>query len=355
MKKSLAESGAALIKTRNIRGDRMHSSIRLGIFILFLSIVTVAACARAQDKIRMGLSSVSALHSAVWVAEQKGLFRKHGIEAEIIVTGQGAATGISALLANDIQVVASAGDALVASTLQGADTVMIAGVVNKGLQRIMARSEIKTTAELKGKKIGVTRIGAVSHSVLLMMLPRWKMSVNDVQVMQLGSSPNMLAALDRGGIDAAVLTIPSMFVAEDRGYRVLADMGDTDIYYLHTMIATTRNYVKSNRDRVTRFLKGYLEGLAFVKQNKKESIDIVRKKLQLGAEQTRNLERSIELLNAKYYEAVPYPSLRGVETVLGFVEKDNPKAKGADPKSFVDDSLLREIEQSGFVKKLYDR
>jgi NitT/TauT family transport system substrate-binding protein len=355
MKKSLAESGAVLIKTRNIRGDRMHSSIRLGILILFLSIVTVAACARAQDKIRMGLSSVSALHSAVWVAEQKGLFRKHGIEAEIIVTGQGAATGISALLANDIQVVASAGDALVASTLQGADTVMIAGVVNKGLQRIMARSEIKTTAELKGKKIGVTRIGAVSHSVLLMMLPRWKMSVNDVQVMQLGSSPNMLAALDRGGIDAAVLTIPSMFVAEDRGYRVLADMGDTDIYYLHTMIATTRNYVKSNRDRVTRFLKGYLEGLAFVKQNKKESIDIVRKKLQLGAEQTRNLERSIELLNAKYYESVPYPSLRGVETVLGFVEKDNPKAKGADPKSFVDSSLLREIEQSGFIKNLYDR
>ena len=303
----------------------------------------------------MGLSSVSALHSAVWVAEQKGLFRKYGIDPEVIVTGQGAATGISALLANDIQVVASAGDALVASTLQGADTVMIAGVVNKGLQRIMARSEIKTPTELKGKKIGVTRIGAVSHSVLLMMLPRWKMSVNDVQVMQLGSSPNMLAALDRGGIDAAVLTIPSMFVAEDRGYRVLADMGDTDIYYLHTMIATTRNYVKSSRDRVTRFLKGYLEGLAFVKQNKKESIDIVRKKLQLGAEQTRNLERSIELLNAKYYESVPYPSLRGVETVLGFVEKDNPKAKSADPKSFVDDSLLREIEQSGFIKKLYDR
>jgi NitT/TauT family transport system substrate-binding protein len=333
----------------------MRPSIRLGILMLLSSIVTVAASVRAQDKIRMGLSSVSALHSAVWVAEQKGLFRKYGIDPEVIVTGQGAATGISALLANDIQVVASAGDALVASTLQGADTVMIAGVVNKGLQRIMARSEIKTPTELKGKKIGVTRIGAVSHSVLLMMLPRWKMSVNDVQVMQLGSSPNMLAALDRGGIDAAVLTIPSMFVAEDRGYRVLVDMGDTDIYYLHTMIATTRNYVKSSRDRVTRFLKGYLEGLAFVKQNKKESIDIVRKKLQLGAEQTRNLERSIELLNAKYYESVPYPSLRGVETVLGFVEKDNPKAKSADPKSFVDDSLLREIEQSGFIKKLYDR
>lgn len=92
-----------------------------------------------------------------------------------------------------------------------------------------------------------------------------------------------------------------------------------------------------------------------MKQNKKESLDIVKKKLRIGAEQERNLERSLDLLITKYYENIPYPSLRGVETVLGFIEKDNPKAKTADPKSFVDDSLLREIEQSGLVKKLYER
>jgi len=289
------------------------------------------------------------------VAEEKGLFRKHGIDAEVIVTGQGGTAGIGALLANDIQMVSSAGDILVAAALRGGDTVMVAGVVNKGLQRIMTKAEIKTPADLKGKRVGVTRIGAVSHSVLLMMLQRWKMSVNDIQVMQVGSSPNMLVSLDKGGLEAAVLTIPSMFVAEDRGYRVLLDMADTDIYYLHTMIATTRSYIKSNRDKLSRFLKGFLEGLAFVKQHKKESVDIVKKKLRLGAEQERNLERSIDLLIAKYYEQIPYPSMRGVETVLGFVEKDNPKAKTADPKSFVDDSLLREIDQSGFVKALYQK
>ena len=92
----------------------------------------------------------------------------------------------------------------------------------------------------------------------------------------------MLASMEKGGIDAAVLTIPSMFVAEDRGYRVLLDMADTDIYYLHTMIATTRSYIKNNRDKVSRFLKGFLEGIAFVKQHKKESIDIVKKKLRIG-------------------------------------------------------------------------
>jgi NitT/TauT family transport system substrate-binding protein len=320
-----------------------------------LGVVLAAPRAVAQDRMRMGLSSVSALHSAMWIAEQKGLFRKHGIDAEIIVTGQGGAAGISALLANDIQLVSSAGDALVNAALHGGETVMIAGVINKGLQRIMVRPEIKTQADLKGKRVGVTRIGAVSHSVLLMILRRWNMSPTDVQIMQVGSSPNMLASLDKGGLDAAVITIPSMFVAEDRGYKVLLDLADTDIFYLQTMVATTRSYIRNNRDKVSRFLKGYLEGIAYFKQNRRESLEVVKKKLRLSADQERNLERAFDLLNAKYYEAMPYPSMRGVETVLGFVERDNPKAKGADPKAFVDDSLLREIDTSGFVKGLYQR
>ena len=328
---------------------------KLMVVLVAILNVPLIGNAGAQDKVRMGLSSVSALHSATWVGEQKGFYRKYGIDAEIIVTGQGGTAGISALLANDIQLVSSAGDVLVAAALRGGETVMVAGVVNKGLQRIVTKPEIKTPADLKGKRIGVTRIGAVSHSVLLMMLPRWKMSPNDVQIMQVGSSPNMLASLEKGGIEGAVLTIPSMFVAEDRGYRVLLDMADTDVYYLHTMIATTRGYIKNNRDKVSRYLKGYLEGLAFVKQHKQESVEIVKKKLRIGAEQEHNLERSIDLLSAKYYEPLPYPSMRGVETVLGFVEKDNPKARTADPKSFVDDSLLREIEASGFIKTLYQK
>ena len=333
----------------------MITRLFIGWFFVLLAMSALAPRSDAQDKISMGLSSVSALHTATWVAQERGLFRKYNIDAEIIVTGQGGTAGIAALLANDIQMVSSAGDLLAAAALRGGDTVMVAGVVNKGLQRILAVPEIKTPADLKGKRVGVTRIGAVSHVVLLMMLQRWKMSPNDVQILQVGSSPNMLVSLDKKGIEAAVLTIPSMFVAEDRGYRVLLDMADTDIFYLHTMIGTTRNYIKNNRDKVSRFLKGYLEGLALVKQNRRESIEIVKKKLRIGAEQERNLERSIELLSTKYYEQMPYSSLRGVETVLGFIEKDNPKAKGADPKSFVDDSLLREIEASGFIKTLYQK
>ena len=321
-----------------------------------LSFTCGASLARAQDKIRFGLSSVTAMNTANWVAEERGLFRKHGLDAEVIVTGQGGVPGLGALLAGDIQLLSGSGDLMIAATLRGGDAVILAGTVNKGLQRILTKPEIKAPGDLKGKRIGVTRIGAISHVVLLMMLPRWKMSANDVQVVQAGSSPNMLASLEKGGIDAAVMSIPTMFVAEDRGYRVLLDMADTDIYYLHSILGTTRTYMKSNRDKVLRFLKAITEGLAYVKQHRKESTDIVKKKLRIsGAVQERNLERSIELLSTKYYEQIPYTSQRGVETILGYLEKENPKAKTADPKSFYDDSLLREIETSGFVKALYQK
>jgi NitT/TauT family transport system substrate-binding protein len=337
--------------------DKVHDAAVMVAFYLFL---TVSSClsgeAFAQDKVRLGLSSVTAMNTANWVAEERGLFRKYGLDAEVIVTGQGGVPGLGALLAGDIQLLSGSGDLMIAAALRGGDSVILAGTVNKGLQRILTKPEIKTTADLKGRRIGVTRIGAISHVVLLMMLPRWKMNANDIQVVQAGSSPNMLASLEKGGIDAAVMSIPTMFVAEDRGYRVLLDMADTDIYYLHSILGTTRSYIKNNRDKVLRFLKAITESLAYVKQHRKESADIVKKKLRIsGAEQERNLDRSIELLSTKYYEQIPYTSQRGVETILSHLEKENPKAKSADPKSFYDDSFLREIEGSGFVKSLYQK
>ena len=330
---------------------------RLNVASLIVIVVTALSClqASAQDKIRVGLSSVSALHGALWVAEQKGIFKKYGIDIEVIVVGGAGTTGVSALLSGDIQYVSAAGDAIVNSSLRGGETVMIASVINKGFQRLVVRPDIKSAADIKGKRVAVTRVGAISHTVLLMILRRWGMSEKDVQVVQLNSSPYMVAALEKGGVEGAVLTSPSIFVAEDLGYRTLVDLADTDIYYLQTMVATTRSYIRANREKTLRFLRAFVEGIAYFKQNKRESLEVLSKKLRVSAAQERSLERSYDLMATKFYEIPPYPSLRGVETVLGFVEKDNPKAKGADPKSFVDDSLLREIEASGFIKGLAQR
>ncbi|HTN70718.1 MAG TPA: ABC transporter substrate-binding protein, partial [Methylomirabilota bacterium] len=221
--------------------------LRVGLVLGWLGILVCQGL--AQDKIRVGLSSVSALHGALWVAEQRGILRKHGIEAEVIVVGGAGTTGVSALLSGDIQYVSAAGDAIINSNLRGGDTVMIASVVNKGFQRLVVRPDIKTPAEIRGKRIAVTRVGAISHTVLLMILRRWGMTEKDIQVVQLGSSPYMIASLDKGGVEGAVLTSPSIFVAEDLGYRTLFDLADSDIYYLQTMLATTRSYIRANREK----------------------------------------------------------------------------------------------------------
>lgn len=332
----------------------MRSKVILEIMVLLSFSALSATSSFGLDKLRVGLGSVSALHGAMWVTEDKGIFRKYGIDAEIIIITGGAAA-VSALLAGDIQFLNGAGDSVISANLRGADVVMAASVINKGLQRVMARPEFKSPGDLKGKRIGITRFGTVSHLVLQMLLRKWGMGPNDVQTVQVGSSPAMIVSLEKGGIDAAVLTIPSVFVAEERGYRVLADLADMDIYYLQTMLDSTRAYLRDQREPATRFLKAFIEGIAYFKQNKQESIAVLKKKLRADPNAERYLEKSYDLLAAKYYDRVPYPSLQGVETVLEFLSKDNPKAKGADPKTFVDASIVREIEASGFVKPLYEK
>jgi NitT/TauT family transport system substrate-binding protein len=318
-----------------------------------ISWLSCAVMASAADRIRVGLSSVSPINGSVWVAEEKGLFKKYGIEPEVILIGGASAAGVSSLIAGDIQFLVGGGGAVVNAALNGADAIMIASVVNKGIQRVMARSELKGREDLKGKKVGVTRFGASSHMVLQMMLRQWRMAASDIQVLQVGSSPAMMASLEKGGIDAAVLTEPTFFFAEDQGYRVLADLANMEIYYLHSMLDSTGAYLRSHRDLASRFMKAYIEGIAFFKRNRNETLEVLKKKMRTTPAQIKYLERSHALYSSGYFENAPYPSLQGVRTVLEFLAKDNPRAANADPKAFIDGSVVKELDDSGFIAKLY--
>jgi NitT/TauT family transport system substrate-binding protein len=320
----------------------------------YIGVLVNSEAASGADRLRVGLSSFTPINASLWIAEDKGLFKKYGIESEVVLIGGASAGGVSSLIAGDVQFLGGAGGAVISAGLNGADVVMIGSIVNKGVQRVMARSDIKRPEDLRGKRVGVTRLGAASHLVLLMMLRAWNMGPNDVQTMQIGSSPAMMAALEKGGIDAAVLTEPTFFFAEDQGYRVLADLADTDIYYLHSMIDTTRAFLRTHRDLALRFMRGYIEGIAFFKKNRKESIDVLARKLRTAPSQTKYLERSHTLYSSGYFENAPYPSLKGVTTVLDFLAKDNPRARIADPRSFIDASLVKELDDGGFIKKLYE-
>ena len=326
-------------------------------FFCFVLTALLTSTAGAQERLRIGLSSVSATQGAMWVAEERGLFKKYGIDPEVIVIGGGASLVVSSLLAGEIQFSVGGGDAVIRAALKGADTVLAVSPLKTGLQRLLVRPEIKTPTDLRGKKIGVTRFGSASHWVLQMFLRKWNMRNDDVQILQLGSSPANLASLDNRAIDGAVLTLPTFFVAEERGYRVLADPADMDIVYLQNSIDTTRSYLKRNRDQAVRFIKGYCEGLAYFRKNKRDSIAVMQKKLRIQSAQEKDvkyLEMSYNLLASKFYNQIPYATPKAVEATLDFVALDEPKAKGADAKLFLDESIVRELEASGFFKALYE-
>jgi NitT/TauT family transport system substrate-binding protein len=311
----------------------------------------------AQDKLRVGLSSISATSGSIWVAEEKGLFKKHGIDAEVIIIGGGASRVVSSLVAGEIQFSVGGGDAVIRAALRGADTVLAASPLKTGLQRLMVRPDIKTPAELKGKKVGITRFGSASHWVLQLFLRKWGMRSEDVQMVQLGSSPAMFASLEKGGIDGAVFTIPTFFVAEEHGYRVLADPVDMDIYYLQNSVDSTKSFLRQKREPTVRFVRAICEGLAYFKKNRQESIAVLQKKLRIQSAQEKDikyLEASYDLLATKFYNRVPYATPKAVETTLEFIAGEEPKARGADPKLFVDESVVREVEASGFIKTLYE-
>jgi len=308
----------------------------------------------AADKVIIGFSSLSAVHGATWVAEEKGLFKKHGLDPQIVIM-PGTAVGISALMAGDVQFLNAGGNIVIGANLKGADLVMLGAYINKGVQSVMARSDIKTPNDLRGKTIGVTRLYDGGHRLLERALGIWKINAADVKLMALGSSPAMLQRLEKGGIDAAVLTIPSVFVAEDKGFRAVANFADMGLYSLSGMLSTRRSFLRANRDLAVRFMKGFVEGIAYFNRNKKESIAVLSKKLRTGPESEKYLERAYDLLANKQYERVPTPSPTGLKTVMEFIAMDDPKAKGVDPSSFIDGSILKELDESGFIKSLYER
>ncbi len=311
----------------------------------------------AQERIRVGLSSISATSGSIWVAEEKGLFKKHGVNVELIFIGGGAARVVSALLSGEIQFSVGGGDAVIRAALRGADTVLAFSPMNRGLQRLISRPEIRTPAELKGKRVAITRFGSAGHWAFQLFVKKWGMRPEDFQLIQLEASPAMFANLEKGGCEAAVLTMPSFFVAEEKGFRTLAAPAEMDIYYLQNSVDTTRSYLKANRAQAIRFAKGLIEGIAYFKKYKKESLEVLQKKLRIQSAQEKDikyLEASYSLLATKYYNPTLYATPKAVETSLEFIAATEPKARGADVKQFVDESIVKEVEASGFIKHLYE-
>jgi NitT/TauT family transport system substrate-binding protein len=260
---------------------------------------------------------------------------------------------LRALIAKDLQISSLSGSGLVQAALQGADTVLIAALINGFVFKVFSAPEISSPAQLKGKKLGVSRYGATSDFAVRLALKKWGLNPErDVNILQIGTSQDTVRAMQTKMLDAGVTTGTSSLIARKAGFRELGDLADLGLDYPTSAIGTTKSYLQKNEATVKGFMLAYIEAIHDFKRNKEVALAVLKK-------YTRNDDREVLEHNyddiASRYLAMPIPTLEGIRTILTELSSTTPAAKNADPEQFVSYKIAREIEASGFVKRLYEK
>ena len=299
-----------------------------------------------KERINIIYPSISGLVLGLWVTKDAGIFDKHGLDANLIYI-QSASAVMQAMLGGEASIVLAGGSPVVDLGLEGGDEVFIGGVGIVPAFYVMTVPEIRSVEDLKNKPVGVTRFGSSSDFTMRRVLKKHGLEpVRDVPIIQIGGGmQGMAAALLKRAIFAAPFSPPTNLDVEKGGGKLLVDMGKAGISFPHVSVITTRAYIKKNRAVVLAMLRAYSEGVKSMVSDKTLSLNVLRK-------YTRS--KDSEVLEATYRFAldyivrVPYPTRDGIVEILR--ESKNPKAKDAKPEQFIDDSLIRELEQSGLYR-----
>ncbi|HEY3304637.1 MAG TPA: ABC transporter substrate-binding protein [Candidatus Binatia bacterium] len=299
--------------------------------------------------IHVAYSAISGAMAPLWVAQDADYFRREGLETKLLYIGGGSLL-IQSMLGGDVQFAFGPSVPVVNASLRGADLVLIANTGNAMVFSIMSRPEIKNPPDLKGKKVGVTRLGGSTDLALDFALERWGLQRGrDVTVLQTGGMPESQAGVSSGALDAAVLSSPSNFRAKKLGLYELADVGQLGIVFPNTPLSTRKSYIRSNRETVVKFLRGFIHGLHRLRTDKEFSMKVLAKYTRVTDAEI--LSELYQVYGVRHTgDAIPYVRSEGVARILKSIEsKDAREAKAAD---FIDNGLLKEIEQSGFFGKL---
>ncbi|HEY3167367.1 MAG TPA: ABC transporter substrate-binding protein [Candidatus Binatia bacterium] len=300
----------------------------------------------AADNIRVAFSAISPTQGVLWVADVGGFLSKNGLNAEIIYTR----AAIETLVAGEVQFGQMTGSLMFSARLQGADPVMLAGVQDTLNDRLVVRPNINSVEGLKGKRVAVFRFGSASHMRLLNVLPRYGMSERDVTFLQVGDAPERLIALNSGSVDATLLSPPEHFEALRLGMKILLNLRDLNVPYQGTGVVTTQRLLARNRDLARRFLKAFVESIHAVRTNPTLSKRALAKYRQSKDE--KQLEDAYQALR-ETVKPKPYPSIDGFNTIIKDASDRIPAARKANPKDFMDTTLLEELDRSGYIDALY--
>ena len=318
------------------------------LWAILFCLVTSVASVQAQMKVRLNWSATAGTQSGFWVAHEEGIFKKNGLEVELIHIPS-SSRAIQTMLAGEIAI--SYGDArnTAQAVLTGAPVTLITGVSNRLVFSLMARPEYKKISDLKGKKIGITRIGSSTHTAALFALSQGGLKPGDYQILPLVEVPNILAALTAGQIDAGPLSPPTNVRARQAGLSELVNLGRDGPEYASITLISTRSYIRNNEEIVRRVVRSYAEAIYLFKTDRNVGLKAIQKYARIRDPQ---ILEAAYTESRDYLESVPYVSRKGLEIILAELGEKDPKARQAKPEDILDMRFVAELEKEGFFKKL---
>jgi NitT/TauT family transport system substrate-binding protein len=307
----------------------------------------------ALEKLRVTYSAIGGSQSSVWMPYEAGIFRKHGLDVELLYVAGGGRAG-QVVQSGEVPIGVFTGGAVVNAALAGGDLVAIASSMNVMTFVVMARPEIRRVEDLKGKKVGVSRFGSATDFGLRYAEERWPVKrQKDFAVIQVGGVSDVFAALKSGALDAAVINVELAILARREGLRELADIAKLGINFPTSSIVTSRSFIKRNENTVRKFVRGFVEGVHYGKTHREFGVQVLKKYLR--NDDTVMVNDLYDIYVQQNIPRVPRPSPEALKTAIDQVAETDPRAKNLRPEQLIDARFFQELDKEGFIQKLWGK
>lgn len=308
-----------------------------------------AVSAKAPLPVRAAWVAITANMMLFPVAQEAGYFDKYGLNVDLRYI-EGSGTALAAMVGGELDVMTAGGSTTVTAQAAGSDAIIVAGLINKAIFRVMAMPDVTQLAQLKGKTIGVTRVGNGDYFAWKKIQHDQGWADSDLKFVAVNSVAGQVGSLQNGEAQAIALTPPNDVVAERAGAHLLFDTSTIDEPDQGLTLTTTRKYLSANRPAALSVLKATIESMARWKKDPAFVKTVIAKYLKLDDQRVIDVGYEAYL---PIWPQAPYPSKEGLQVVIEQASVQDAKAKGVTPDQVTDNSLVKELDDSGFIKQIY--
>lgn len=329
----------------------MINRITIGLSLFLAFSIGSSTHSAAQERLKIAYSSADASNAVWFIALDSGMYRKHGLDVELIFI-QSSTMSVSTLVSGDIQVANTSGGAVASAVAGGASLVMTACYINTLPYELVVQESVKSVEDLRGKSVGISRVGSASDVAARVLIKGLGLEpVKDVPILQVGGPTERAAAFRTGRIVGFPSPPGTIHLAKGMPHRIMISTADFQKRFDFPYICstTTKSYLAARRDTIRRLTMALIESTHFLKTRKEETKRFIAKYTRQNNSQY--LEDSY-MANVKLHDRVPLVTREGTEVQIKEALARKPGAT-LRVEDMVDDSIVRELDKSGFIDKIY--